>query len=365
MKVCGRATYISDVDLPNMLYAMVVCNTIAAGRVTSLEFAAAQAMPGVRLILHRGNIGKLYRIPGNSFDDGFVDDQRPPFEDDVIRYYGQYVACVIANTFEAANAAVHAVKVGYEVASHDVSDELGVHEKLDVHSERGDAATAFDQAAVKIDQTYATPVETHNPIELHATVVHWNGDSYTFYETSQAVTNYRGTLQQMLGVPKEKVRVISRYLGSGFGGKLWIWPHSLLAGMATKQTGQPVKLVVSRKMMFQNVGHRPTTEQRVRLGATKDDKLVSDVGTARLSESCGHRQQLFRGLRRSHAASLQRKESTRDRRHREAQRRFAHRDVRTRRGARPVRARIRDERACRRAQYRSGGTASAQRAEGR
>ncbi|MDR5827429.1 xanthine dehydrogenase family protein molybdopterin-binding subunit [Caballeronia sp. LP006] len=275
LKVCGRATYTSDVDLPGMLVAVPVGSTIASGRITSLEFAAAQAMPGVKLILHRGNIGKLYRIPGNSFEDGYTDEQRPPFEDDVIRYYGQYVACVIAETFETASAAAAAIKVSYDVTPHDVSSALTAAEEPKVASERGDAASAFDEAPVKIDETYVTPVETHNPIELHSTIAHWNGDSYTFYETSQAVSNHRGTLVQMLGVPKEKVRVISRYLGSGFGGKLWMWPHSLLAAVATKQTGHPVKLVLSRKMMFQNVGHRPTTQQRVRLAATQDGKLVS------------------------------------------------------------------------------------------
>ncbi|MEZ2353777.1 xanthine dehydrogenase family protein molybdopterin-binding subunit [Caballeronia sp. RCC_10] len=275
LKVSGRATYTSDVDLPGMLYAVPVCSTIASGKVTSLEFAAAQAMPGVKLVLHRGNIGRLYRIPANSFVDGYVDEQRPPFEDDVIRYYGQYVACVIAETFEAASAAAAAIKVGYEVAPHDVSATLTADSEPEVQSERGDPDGAFDSAPVKIDETYVTPTETHNPIELHATVAHWDGDSYTFYETSQAVANHRGTLVQMLGVPKEKVRVISRYLGSGFGGKLWMWPHSLLAAAATRQTGRPVKLVLSRKMMFQNVGHRPVTQQRMRLAATQDGRLVS------------------------------------------------------------------------------------------
>ncbi|WP_250455577.1 xanthine dehydrogenase family protein molybdopterin-binding subunit [Caballeronia sp. ATUFL_M2_KS44] len=274
-KVCGRATYTSDVDLPGMLYAVPVGSTIASGRITSLEFAAAQAMPGVKLILHRGNVGRLYRIPANSFEDGYVDEQRPPFEDDVIRYYGQYVACVIAETFEAASAAAAAIKVGYEVAKHDVSTTLAPDQEPKVQSERGDPAGAFDSAPVKIDETYVTPAETHNPIELHATVAHWDGDNYTFYETSQAVANHRGTLVQMLGVPKEKVRVISRFLGSGFGSKLWMWPHSLLAAAATRQTGRPVKLVLSRKMMFQNVGHRPVTQQRMRLSATQDGKLTS------------------------------------------------------------------------------------------
>src|SRR6201991_4733916 len=274
LKMSGAATYTSDVDLPDLLHAVPVCSTIASGRITSLEFAAAQSMPGVHAVLHRGNIGRFYRISGNSMDTGFVDEARPPFDDDVIRYYGQYVALVIADTFESASAAAAAVKVGYDVAPHDVSDELGSYENTHVESERGDPARAFDSAPVKLDATYVTPVETHNPIELHATVAQWDGEGYTFYETSQAVSNHQGTLMQMLGLPKEKVGVDSRFLGSGFGGKLWMWPPSLLAAAATRHTGRPVKLVINRKMMFQNVGHRPVTQQRMRLSADRDGKLA-------------------------------------------------------------------------------------------
>ncbi|MGI4812391.1 MAG: xanthine dehydrogenase family protein molybdopterin-binding subunit [Janthinobacterium lividum] len=275
LKVTGGATYTSDVDMPGLLHAVPVCSSIASGRVTALEFASAEAMPGVHAVLHRGNIGRFYRLAGNSMDTGYVDEARPPFDDDVIRYYGQYVALVIADTFEAASAAAAAIKVSYEVAPHDVSDELSSERESAVESARGDASGAYDAAAVKLDATYVTPVETHNPIELHATVAYWDGDSYTFYETTQAISNHQGALMQMLGLPKEKVRVISRYLGSGFGGKLWMWPHSLLAAAATRSTGRPVKLVISRKMMFQNVGHRPVTQQRMRLSADADGKLTS------------------------------------------------------------------------------------------
>jgi xanthine dehydrogenase YagR molybdenum-binding subunit len=275
LKVSGEAIYTSDVNLPGLLHAVPVSSTIASGKLVSLEFAAAEAMPGVHAVLHRGNVGRFYRISGNSMDTGYVDEARPPFEDDVIRYYGQYVALVIADTFEAASAAAAAIKVGYETTPHDVSTALTSDTKPDVESERGDAAGAFDSSPVKLDETYTTPVETHNPIELHATVAHWDGDTYTFYETTQAISNHQGTLVQMLGLPKEKVRVISRYLGSGFGGKLWMWPHSLLAAAATRHTGRPVKLVLNRKMMFQNVGHRPLTQQRVRLSAKEDGVLTS------------------------------------------------------------------------------------------
>ena len=275
MKVSGRALYTSDVDLPNMLHAVPVCSTIASGRLTSLEFAAAAAMPGVHAVLHRGNVGRFYRIAGNEIGAGYVDEARPPFEDDVIRYYGQYIALVIADTFETASAAADAVKAGYEVTPHDVRDDLRPDDEPNAESERGDPVSAFDASPVKIDATYVTPTETHNPIELHASVADWNGDSYTFYETTQSIATHQGTLTQMLGMPKEKVRVISRYLGSGFGGKLWVWPHTLLAAAATRYTERPVKLVVTRRMMFQNVGHRPVTRQRVRVSADCDGKLTS------------------------------------------------------------------------------------------
>ncbi|CAD6552641.1 xanthine dehydrogenase family protein molybdopterin-binding subunit [Paraburkholderia sabiae] len=275
LKVSGRAQYTSDIELPDMLYAVPVCATIASGRVTSLEFAHAQSMPGVRVVLHRGNVGRFYRIAGNSMETGFVDEARPPFEDDVIRYYGQYVAAVVADTFEAASAAAAAVKVGYETSNYDVNDELRASGEPQVQSERGNAAVAYDKSDVQLDETYVTPVETHNPIELHASIADWDGEGFTFYETTQAVSNHQGTLMQMLGLPKERVRVISRYLGSGFGGKLWVWPHTLLAAAASRHTEQPVKLVVSRKMMFQNVGHRPTTQQRMRLSADRTGKLTS------------------------------------------------------------------------------------------
>src|SRR5207245_393787 len=144
-----------------------------------------------------------------------------------------------------------------------------------VESERGDPEKAFAEAEIRVDQTYGLPPETHNPIELHASVALWDGSTFTLYETSQGVVNHRNVLAQMLGVPKENVRVITKFLGSGFGGKLWPWTQSALAAAAARQLGKPVKLVVSRKMMFQSVGHRPRIQQRVRLGATPDGKLVS------------------------------------------------------------------------------------------
>ena len=116
-----------------------------------------------------------------------------------------------------------------------------------MQSERGDPERAFANAAVKLDQTYVTPTETHNPIELQAATAIWEGEKLTLYEESQAIFNMRSVLAQMFGLPKENVRVITKFVGSGFGSKLWPWTHCPLAAAAARQLGKPVKLVLSRR----------------------------------------------------------------------------------------------------------------------
>ena len=275
LKVSGVAKYSSDYHLPGMLYAVPVCATIAKGTITALDTQRAEAMPGVKAVYHRKNLGKLFRTAPASGFSGIVDERRPPFEDDTIRYYGQYVAAVVALTYEQAVSAANAVKVTYNSEKPDVRDHLATDEKPTVDSHRGQPDEAFAAAPVKVDETYVTPTETHNPIELHASVASWDGQNFTLYETTQAVMNHQDVMAQMLGVPIENVRVISRFLGSGFGGKLWPWTHCLIAASAARNLNRPVKLVVTREMMFQSVGHRPRTQQRLRVGATPDGKLVS------------------------------------------------------------------------------------------
>ncbi|MBV8417737.1 MAG: xanthine dehydrogenase family protein molybdopterin-binding subunit, partial [Verrucomicrobia bacterium] len=282
----GAAMYASDHHFPGMLYAVPVEATIANGEIWQLDTAAAEKMPGVRAIFHRANIGRIFRsVPGQGFE-GICIERRPPFEDDVVRYYGQYVALAVADTFEAAKAATDAVRVTYDQDKPNVETDLKADDDPEVvvttygpvrrlQSERGDAVAAFANASVKLDQTYVTPAETHNPIELQATIAIWDGARLTLYEESQGVFNMRGVLAQMFGLPKENVRVITKFVGSGFGSKLWPWTHCPLAAAAARQLGKPVKLVLSRKMTFQTAGHRARTQQRVRLGATPEGKLVS------------------------------------------------------------------------------------------
>ena len=285
-KVAGLAQYTSDFHFPEMLYAVPVEATIANGRVVKLDTAAAEKMPGVRAIFHRENIGRIFRSTGGPGFEGICLERRPPFEDDVIRYYGQYIALAVADTFESAKAAADAVRATYASEKPNVETHLEADDDPDIvltaygpaerlQSHRGDAEQAFASAPIKLDQTYITPAETHNPLEVHATTAIWEGSTLTLYESSQGVVNLRGVLAQMFGLPQENVRVITKFVGSGFGSKLWPWTHCPLAAAAARQLGKPVKLVLSRKMMFQSVGHRPLTQQRVRLGATRDGKLVS------------------------------------------------------------------------------------------
>jgi xanthine dehydrogenase YagR molybdenum-binding subunit len=288
LKVSGGARYTSDFHFPGMLYAVPVGATIANGEIRTLNTAAAERMPGVRAIYHRKNFGKLFRVaPIESFGANMahVSEARPPLEDDVIRYYGQYVAVAVADTWEQAKAAADAVEVIYRKEKPNVDPDLNPEKKSNteqksetppkVESERGDAERSFQESAVQIDAVYKLPPETHNPIELHSTVAQWDGPNVTIYESTQGVVNHRNVLAQMLGVQQENVRVISKFIGSGFGGKLFPWTHSVLTAAVSRNLGKPVQLVVSRRTMFQCVGHRPQIWQRIRIGATPEGKLTS------------------------------------------------------------------------------------------
>lgn len=275
LKTTGVAEYTADFHFERMVHAVPVIASIASGRITRLDTAAAEKMPGVLLVLHHGNIGPLYRtVPGD--DNATNSEVRSAFEDEIVRHWGQYVAVAVAETLEQATAAAAAVNVEYEKQAANLRVSLDDFKgEPKTVSGRGDFDEAFDSAPVKIDATYITPIETHNPIELHASVVVWEGEHVTMYETSQGVVNHRAVMAQVLGLPLENVRVVTRFLGSGFGGKLFPWPHAAMAAVAARKLDRPVKLSLTRRMMFSSVGYRPRTEQHIQLGATKEGKLLA------------------------------------------------------------------------------------------
>ena len=277
-KTTGAAMYTSDHHFTDMVYAWPVIATIASGTIQRVNTSVADRMPGVVATFQHKNLGSLYRTPP-SRSTMLIDERRPPLEDETIRYYGQYVAIAVAHGLEQARAAAEAIEVTYVRSLHNTSDTLigtelakGSPKQI---SKRGDTAAALAKDAIRHDAVYSTPVETHNPIELHASVAVYKEGKFTLYETSQAVGNHRDVMAAMLGVPPENVQVITRFLGSGFGGKLWPWPHSLLAAACARNLNRPVKLVISRSMMFQSVGHRPATQQRIQLAASLSGKLTA------------------------------------------------------------------------------------------
>jgi xanthine dehydrogenase YagR molybdenum-binding subunit len=277
LKVTGAAKYAVDHSFDNIAFGVPVASTVGNARIANIDTSIAQRMPGVLAIIHHGNTDPLFRPAGQLEQSSRAGEVRPPFEDDKVYYYGQYVAVVVANTFEQAQDAASHVKVDYETQPNvvEIGDAPPPQGPARIHYTRGTADTAFDSAPVKIDETYVLSVETHNPMELHATTAKWEGDKVILYESSQGVVNHQHVLSEMLGIPVDQVQVLSPFCGSGFGGKLFPWPHSLLAAMAAKRVNRPVKVQVPRALMFTTVGHRPLTQQRMRLGATQEGKLLS------------------------------------------------------------------------------------------
>ncbi|MDR9753768.1 xanthine dehydrogenase family protein molybdopterin-binding subunit [Pseudomonas sp. SZMC_28357] len=285
LKVTGRAQYAADQHPKDMVFAYGVFSTVASGSIKSLDIAAARGSTGVIEILHHGNFPQAFHTSPVPFSLAGVltgsrtDEKRLPFEDEVIRYAGQFVALVIADTFEHAREAAYKVKVSYNGSASFANLQQGLKQRAPADGgqghKRGDPATAFDGGAQRVDATYTTPVETHNPMEMHATVALWDDGRLIVYEATQSVVVHRNTLAQIFGLPTERVEVRAPFIGSGFGGKLWIWPHSVAACAAAKVVGRPVQLVVPRAQMFTTVGHRPETQQRMRLAADGQGKLVS------------------------------------------------------------------------------------------
>ena len=276
LKTTGRASYAADYNFPRMVYGVAIGSTIANGTVRRIDTSAADKMPGVLLTLTHENINATLRVP-DGVRAGRNSETRGPLEDNIVGYWGQYVALAVAETLEEAQAAAAAIRVEYDAKEPNVSTALDDANVVGprTNSKRGDTGSALPSAPVQIDETYTTPVETHNPMEMHATVAVWDGGKFTLYECTQGVINHLNVMAAVLGVPKENIQVISRFIGSGFGGKLFPWPQSALAATASRRLNRPVKLSVSRKQMFTSVGHRPRTQQRMRIGATADGKLVS------------------------------------------------------------------------------------------
>ena len=262
--------------------------------------------------------------------EGICEERRPPFEDDVVRYYGQYIALAVADTFETAKAAADAVRVTYEKETPNVDAHLEADDEPDLvfttfgmrhllHSQRGDADAAFAAAPIKLDQTYVTPAETHNPLELHATTAIWEGSNLTLYESSQGVVNLRSVLAQMFGLPKENVRVITQVRWLGFRQQVMAMDAMSARrgrGPATWQAGE------TRAQPQDDVPvGRPSRPHSAANAARRDARRQTRLAPARLRLPPVNARRPPRRLRRGDAISIQRAQSSRDVRTRQAERR--------------------------------------------
>src|SRR6266699_782303 len=274
-KVTGAATYAFEYSVEGVMYAFPVQSTIARGRVGSIDASAARRLPGVVTVLSHENAPRLA-----SLDNA----ELAVFQSDAVAYRGQFVAAVVAETLEIARQAADLVMVCYEEQPHDVElradrTDLYKPEKVnpsyETDTESGDVEAALAQAAVSLDHTYTTPTYHNNPLEPHATVAMWSDNGVTLYDANQGAHRIRDDVAQAFGLPLERVRVISPYVGGAFGSKAFTHPHVILTVMAAQVAARPVKFALTRQQMFAMVGYRTPTIQRIRLGADSNGRLTA------------------------------------------------------------------------------------------
>jgi xanthine dehydrogenase YagR molybdenum-binding subunit len=279
LKVRGQARYAIEHAIDGMLYGVAVQSTIPAGRISGIDVSVAENSPGVVAIYTHQNPLDIKQatpfIKGGAATESFT-----PLQDDQVRWNGQHIGLVVAHTFEQATEAASLVKVAYQptVAIIDPDDPRAKPQPIDdLQAKWGDAPGALASAAVRIEGVYTTPREYNVPMEPHACIARWEADTLTVYESSQWVGGARNVIAQWMGVDMAKVRVISPFIGGGFGCKVAPHPHVAMACAAAKALGRPLKVSLTRPQTFTSYGGRPRTGQRLALGATKEGMLVSIV----------------------------------------------------------------------------------------
>lgn len=275
MKATGTAPYAYErYDVaPNPAYGHVVGSAIAKGRIVSMDLAAAKAAPGVLVIVTADNAGKLGKGTYNA---------ARLLGGPEIDHYHQAVALVVAETFEQARAAAELVRVEYsrakgafDLVSAKDSAKPAPISGGSADTAVGDFAGAFATAAVQLDATYTTPDLGHAMMEPHASIAAWDGDKLLLWTSNQMIAWSTDEMAKTLGIAREKVRLMSPFIGGGFGGKLWIRADALLAALGARVARRPVKVALTRPLMFNNTVHRPATIQRIRIGATKDGTITA------------------------------------------------------------------------------------------
>jgi xanthine dehydrogenase YagR molybdenum-binding subunit len=277
LKTTGTAPYAYDRNdvIANQAYGYILGSSIAKGHITSLNLSAAKAYPGVITIVTYQNAGKLAK---GKFNTALL------LGGPEIQHYHQAIAIVVAETFEQARAAAHLIQVKYERSKgyYDLEKEKPKGVPTDDTGAAGESAVgnfdaAFASSFLKLDATYSTSHESHSMMEPHATIAAWDGGQLTLWTSNQMIDWAVGDMAKTLGIAKEKVRVISPYIGGGFGAKLFLRSDALMAALAARAAQRPVKVSLQRALIPNNTTHRSATIQRIRIGANKDG-LITAIG---------------------------------------------------------------------------------------
>ncbi len=283
-KVTGAARYAAEWAPDRLAYGVIVQSTIARGTITAIDSSAATAQGGVIAVLTADNAP---RLP----NDGRAAVKPPAgrvlslLQDRAVRYNGEPIAVVVAETFEQATHAAALLRVTYrpEPPVIDMAQELPhaqpytekILGQFQPFTRRGDPDTAIREAQVIVDQTYTTPIETHNAMEPHATIAEWRDGRLTLHDSTQYVYGVKRFVAKTLGIADEDVHVIAPFVGGAFGSKGSAWSHVVLTAMAARQVSRPVKLVLTRRQMFGPVGARPYTVQRLVVAGRHDGAITA------------------------------------------------------------------------------------------
>lgn len=277
-KVTGTATYSAEYPFPNLCYGVLAGSTVAKGTIASINTKEAERAPGVLAVISHQN---LPPVPGYQTKAG----EKPftgyrVFGDDKVRFSGQPIALVVADTFERATHAASLIKPQYKKEPHqtdfDETAKGGTPLKGNEFKDyvRGDK-DALQKGEVRIEAEYRIPIEVHNPMEPHAITVVWEGnEKVTVYEKAQGLKATQGAIMQLYDLKEENVRVITKFIGGAFGSAFTTWPHSIAAIIGARKVGRPLKLSLTRDQLFTHVGYRPQSVQKVGISANKDGKLV-------------------------------------------------------------------------------------------
>ena len=291
LKVTGAARYSAEVELENIAHAFLVTSRIAKGRILSIDHARAENAPGVLHIVTPANALKLKSVgifsPGGSSSgvQPAAASRVQPLQDDEIFYRGQPVAVVVAETLEDARFAAGLIQVEYgeqtPIVDFNEARLVAVAPKT-VWGQKpaqstGDADAALANAAVKVDEVYRTPFLHHNTIEMHSTIARWTDEKLTVFDSSRYTEGERQMLADSFGLRASQVRVVAKFIGGAFGSKGAVRPHVVLTAMCAMQLKRPIKTMLTRAQVTESCDHRPTTHQRVALGAGKNGKLVSII----------------------------------------------------------------------------------------